>query len=148
MAKKTRQIEITEQQVLEGFKNEQLKMDSLRKAGEGIQGSVAETLAARDALKEISLAKKGEKIFVFLGAGVFAEASIEKTSKVRQTLGAGVVIEEGIEKVLENLEKMRAENEKKLGAVQQEQNKTLANLQGLGSLIAEAQRLRRQKPQL
>ncbi len=146
MAKKKVQFEVTEEQVIESYKSEHVKMDSLRRAELSLRGNISEILTAKEALNEIKQGKKGEKILVHLGAGVFTEAEIESNSKVKTNIGSNVVAETTVEKALESLEKQRIQNEKGLESLQGEIKATLTNLETLGTLIVQAQRMKRQRP--
>ncbi len=148
MAKKNKTVEFSEQQVLETFRNEQNRLESMKRAFQMEQSMLGEIITAQESLKEIKKAKKGDRIFVFLGAGVFAEATIEDKEKVKQNIGSGVIIDQKIETTIQTLEKARESQEKNLGQIRQEIEKIDNNLQGLTRMIIQAQQLRRLKSQL
>jgi len=145
--KKSKRIQISEQQVRESFVNEQAKQNALERAQASMQATIKEIVAAQDSLKEIKNCKQDDKILVFLGAGMLAEASIKNTSKVTSSIGGNVFSETTIEKAIQELENKRAEAEKNQGLLQQEMGKTQANLEALSMLIIEAEKIRQERMQ-
>jgi prefoldin alpha subunit len=140
MAEGKKQIKITGQQLLDTYKGDQAKLEALQGRWQSLQQILMEMTAAKDSVKEIARAKDGENILVSLGAGVFAEAKIANTKKVKTSLAGSVLVDEGTEKAETGLEKEMEKVKKDLAQVHAEMQKIQENMQGITDILKRGQR--------
>ena len=148
MAQKKKQVEVSEQQLMETYKQEQTRLNSLKQAMNEIQQNIAEVLTTKETLTEMQKTKAGEKIMVSVGTGVYISGSIDNTKDVHFTIGGNVVKKKSVEDALDTLENMRGAGEKQLAAFQQETAKLNAGVEELSRLLIQAQRMKQAKPVL
>jgi prefoldin alpha subunit len=146
MAKKKRQVEVSEQQLMETYKQEQSRLNSLKQAIREIRQNISEVLTTKDTLKEMQKTKAGEKIMVAVGTGVYISGSIDNTTDVHFTIGGNVVKKKSVQDALETLENMRGAGEKQLATFQQEATKLNSDVEELSRLLIHAQRMKQTKP--
>jgi len=141
-----KQVTLTQEQVMQAYQENEMELNDIQQRIGMIQSLLSETFAATEALDEIKEAKS-EKIMVNLGAGVYADATLEQTKTVKTTLGANVMADTSIEKTLETLAKRKENLEKDHQALVQAQQHTIQNMETLRQIIVNAEKAVRQVQQ-
>jgi len=134
MAKK-KEIKVTGKQLVDTYRNDQIKLENLKKRSTDLRSVMGEMLTASESLKEMQKAKGDEKIMVSLGAGIYAEAKIANTKSVKTSLAGNILVEEKAEKAVERLEKEIARAKKDLDSLGMEIQQTMRNMQGISEII-------------
>ncbi len=135
-----KEVKLTGQQVQNAYRQEESKLQVAETRRKNLQQLLVETLGAEESLKAIKNAAKSQKIMVSLGAGLYAEAKLETTIEVKTGLGAGVLVKASTEDALKALDKRKDEIQKDLAAIQNEEARTVQNLNSLGTVIQSTQR--------
>jgi prefoldin alpha subunit len=134
-AGKEQKITLSAQQLIGMIQNERQNFEAVQRSIGNAQLALQETIFATDALKAIVETKKGEKIMLPLGAGIYTEALVEDNARAKASLAGGVLLEKPIEEILKDLDGRKAEIEKGLAAMQKDQEKIAANLNSLTGLL-------------
>ncbi|MCX6798987.1 MAG: prefoldin subunit alpha [Candidatus Diapherotrites archaeon] len=131
-------VRLTGEQLLNAYRNEQARVEMLQKREQSVQQLLAEFAAAIDALKEIGGIGAENSVLVPLGAGVYAEARIADTKKVKSSLAGSVLLDKSAKETLQQLEEQRKNVEQESGKLVQEMRRTVQNLKNLGAILDEA----------
>ncbi|VVB99384.1 Prefoldin subunit alpha [uncultured archaeon] len=145
-----KKMTLTGPQLMQLGQQERSRLEQLNTRISSLQGARNELFGAKDALKELSNADKGTKIMVNLGAGIYAEASIEDCSKATTAIAGNVFREKKADEIIKEIESRTQSIEKQLGVLGQEQQSVIARVNQLESIIqagAAYMQQARQKPQ-
>jgi prefoldin alpha subunit len=140
MPEKKKEIKVTGKQLIDTYRSDQAKMDVLQRRQQGLQHILSETILASEALKEIQKAKKDENILVSLGAGLYAEAKIGETKKLKNSLAGSVLVDEETGKALSKLQEEIEKIQKDLAGVQNERQKIVENMQSIAGILQESRK--------
>ena len=132
-----KEIMLNEQQLMDAYRNEQTKMDFLQKKMHEMQQVLNEIVMAEEAVKELRKTKKEENILVSLGAGVYAEAKIGGTSKVKTSLAGNVLLDEESEAAEKKLQAEREKVEASMRETFKEQQAALQNIQNFENIFRQ-----------
>ncbi len=141
-----KRVTLTQEQVLQAYQENEMELNDIRQRIGMIQSLLSENFAATEALNEIKEGKS-EKIMVNLGAGVYADATLEQSKTVKTTLGANVLANTSIEKTLETLAKRKENLEKDMQTLAQAQQQLIQNMETLRQIIMQAEDVLRQAQQ-
>lgn len=145
MAEK-KQVELKGRQVLQAYQEEQAKLEALQGKMQDLQTLMIETAAAEQSIQEIQAAEKNQKIMVALGAGMYVEATLESTKRVKTGLGDGVLMGSTVENAIKDLGKRREEIQKDIISIQKHEGATVQNLRNLGAAIENVRRQEAEAP--
>ncbi len=140
MAEEKSQVRISGNQLAQLGNQERVKLEEINRKVQAFQDFRAELQMAIDSLAELGKNKKGEKMLVSLGAGVYAEASIEKTDEAIFSIAGNVFKSkksEGIAKILKN--KIASIN-KTLEKTAQDQQKAWSRLNQIEQIMEAGRR--------
>lgn len=140
-----KEVSLSGEQVMHFYNNEREKLKIIQNRQGSLQNLMNETLLTIEALNELKKAQKNEKILVPLGAGVFADATLNETQKVKISLGGNVILDAGIERALGDLDKRKNELEKDLQMTMKEESQTINQINALGNVISQARNAVREK---
>ncbi len=132
-----KEVRLSEQQLMDSYRNEQAKMDFLQRRMQEMQLVLNEIVTAEEAVKELRKTKKEENILVSLGAGVYAEAKIGGTSKVKTSLAGNVLLDEESEAAEKKLQGEREKVEASIRETFSEQQATLRNIQNFENIFRQ-----------
>lgn len=147
MAGEQKPIKVSEQQLINAFSGERQNLEALQSNLASIDARLRDVLAATDALNEIKKAKVGEKMLVPLGAGILIDASIESNSTAKNTFAGGVVANVAIEDALKDLAGKKQEIEKAISEMQNGQEKIVANLNSIGTMLRTIEQKKNERAQ-
>jgi len=125
--------------MIETYRNDQAKLKSLQRRGQGLQEVLNEMLIALESVKEIQKASKDENMLVSLGAGVYAEAKIANTKTLKTSLAGRILVEAEADKTIEKFEKDIERARKDISATEAEMQKVTQNLQNVARIIQAGQ---------
>ena len=135
MAKAPEKITLTSNQVLAKYQNEKGKFDAVTSRINVTGAAVDETIVALQAVRSIKNIGKNNKIMVSLGGGVFTDATLLDTNKLKLTIPGNVVTPATTEKTIKELEKRLDDLKKNLAALIDEQKRAANNLRSLEGII-------------
>jgi prefoldin alpha subunit len=132
-----KEIRLSEQQLMDSYRNEQAKMDFLQRRMQEMQQVLNEIVTAAEAVKELRKTKKEENILVSLGAGIYAEAKIGGTGKVKTSLAGNVLLDEESEAAEKKLQAEREKVEASIRETFNEQQATMQNIQNFENIFRQ-----------
>ena len=144
-AKPKQEVTLSGAQVMNFYNNERNKLSIIQRRFDSLQNLLNETMLSINSLNELKKSSKNEKILVNLGAGVFADASIENNGKVKVSLAGNVVLDKPVDEALLDLEKRKNELEKDINVTINEQEATLKQISALENVINTARKAVREK---
>ncbi len=140
MPEKKKELKVTGKQLIDTYRGDQAKMDVLQRRQQGLQHILTETILASEAIKELQKAKKDDSVLVSLGAGLYTEAKIVQTKKLKSSLAGSVLVDEetgkALSKLQEEIEKIRND----LAKVQNERQQTVENMQSISGILNESRK--------
>ncbi len=147
MAEKT--VNLNGKQIVDAITQEKKRLEHVQRSINSVENLLQEIFFAKESVKAIQKAKKGEKAIITLGAGIFLDMKVDENTKVKRSVAGNILIENKTEKALEELEKQEKEVREKLETLNKQQQSIYANMNTLSRIITEAQKARQgeQKPQ-
>lgn len=132
---------------------DQLQLREALEAGEALQGRLAgieEQLAylqavtqefqrSKAALEALKAAKKGDEVLLSLGGGSYVRATLAEQDRVIRGLGSGVSAEGTVEEAIAAAEAQLAAAREAAARLQEEGQRTLAQMQALDERIGQLQ---------
>ncbi len=94
-----------------------------------------ELLAAKDVLTEIEKNKKGDKILINLGAGVYMNMTIDETSKAISSLSGNVFKEKNSKELIKVLDNKIKNMNKTISKIAEDQQKAMARVNQLEQVL-------------
>ncbi|MDO8624938.1 MAG: hypothetical protein Q7R47_02560 [Candidatus Diapherotrites archaeon] len=91
---------------------------------------VKETLVAMQTLDDLH-------IIMSIGAGVYANVTLENTEKVKVTLGGGILKDDTLDNALKGLSNRQKEAETEIAKLQEERQKIVTNLNSLNTVARQ-----------
>jgi prefoldin alpha subunit len=134
------EIKLTGQEVIGFLQTERQKLSDLRRRRVLLQNSLQEIAYSLESLKEMKEMKKNDNLMVSLGAGIYLNALVDESKKVKRNLPGNVVVELSAEDAIKKLEKERNELKKELEKTAQEEESTLINVSNLNRAIRMAEK--------
>ena len=143
-----KKITLTGQQLVQMAEQEKRRLDEINRKAETFQKFRTELQGAKDALEELSTAKKGDEILVNLGSGVYIKASLNDTTNALSSLTGNVFKGKGFKEVSKILSQKMENINKTLKKTAEEQQKTVAKLNQLDQImVAGKQHMQKQREQ-
>ncbi len=136
MSEEKTSTRLTGAQLMQLVAQEKQKAEELTQRINSFQSFKSELRAAKDALSEIEKSKKGEKILVNLGAGIYVEASIEENTQAISSLSGKIFKTKKIKDLDKTIENKIKNLDKTIATVAEEQSKAVSRLNQLESVIA------------
>jgi len=141
-----KQVKLTGNQLIQLANQERQKLEQINNQLSRFQNFKTELRAAKDALEDIEKNKKGEKMLVNLGAGIYMKASIEDTGKAISALSGNVFKEKNVKEITKILDKKIQGVDKTINSVAVEQQKTMSRVNQMEQVIAAGrQHLQKQR---
>lgn len=140
MPEKKKELKVTGKQLIETYRSDEAKMDVLQRRQQGLQHILSETILASEAIKEIQKSKKDESVLVSLGAGLYTEAKIVETKKLKISLAGSILVDEETDKALSKLQEEIGKIQKDLAKVQNERQKIVENMQSIAGILQESRK--------
>jgi len=133
-------VKLTGEQLVNAYKNEQGKLDFLRKKQQSIQQIMSEIAAAAESIKEIMESTEGESMLVSLGAGIYAEAKLASKKSVKSSLAGSVLVNKSPKEAIEMLEGEKKKVEQEMVRTAQEARAAMQNMTNISAILDEAKR--------
>ncbi|MFH1663316.1 MAG: hypothetical protein ABH986_00625 [archaeon] len=127
-------------QIMTAFAQEKMRLEETNRGINSVQAILEEILFAKESLNAIKKTKKGEKAMVSLGAGVYLDVLVDKSTKVKSSRAGGVIIEKETSAAIEEIEQREKETIEKLEQLEKVQRASYANLNALGQMITQAEK--------
>ena len=126
---------------------ERRRLDEVSGRIGSFQNFRTELRAAKDALEALGKGKKGDKILVSLGAGVYVRASVDDTGKAVSALTGNVFMNKSGKEIIGVLEKKIRNMDKTIEQAFEEQQKAISRLNQLEQIIYAGQKAMQQRQQ-
>ncbi|MCR4335910.1 MAG: prefoldin subunit alpha [archaeon] len=141
-----KKVQLTGNQLMQMAAQEQQKLAQINNQIARFQEFKTELQAAKDVLTEIANNKKGDKIMINLGAGIYMKATIDETAKAVSSLSGNVFKEKNSKELIKMLENKIGNMNKTIGKIAEDQQKAMARVNQLEQVLnAGRQHIQRQK---
>lgn len=144
--KKLREVKVTGQQLMDTYRNDQIRLEELEKKGKALQKVITEMISTLDSVKEIKNTKEGENTLILLGAGIYVEGKITNTKTLKNSLAGKVLINTDIAKVLTSLDEDLKKAGSEMAKTQTEMQKVQRNLQMVSQMMQKGQQMMQENP--
>jgi len=144
MTEKMKRVELTPNQLINAYNQDQQKADVLQKRQQNLQQLLNEMGLASEAIKELQKAKEEKPIMVSLGAGFYAEAKIANIKTLKSSLAGNVLVESSAKEAIEKLDNEIKKAQKEISGVLEERQKTVRNMQGIATVLDQGRKAVRQ----
>jgi len=138
-------IKLSGKQIVDGLTTEKMRLETVQRNIASIQNLLQEIFFAKESLKSIKKAKKGENTIISLGAGIFLDMKISETTKVKRIIAGNIMLDSKADKALEELEKQEKTTTEKLEELDRQQQSIYANINTLSRILTQAQKARQQE---
>ena len=129
-------IQLTGNQLVQLAQQERKKLAEINQRANQFRNFKTELRAAKDTLEEISQNKKGDKIMINLGAGIYINASVDNTETATTGLSGNIFKEKKISEITKTLAKKIESIDKTMVQVIEDQQKTISRVTQLENIIS------------
>jgi len=129
-------VQLTGNQLMQLAQQERQKLNEISQRANQFRNFKTELRAAKDTLEELSQNKKGDKIMINLGAGIYVNASIDNTETATTGLSGNIFKEKKITEITKTLAKKIESIDKTMVQVIEDQQKTISRLTQLENIIS------------
>ena len=127
---------LTGNQLMQLFSQEKERLGQINSRIITFQNMKNELMSTKKSLEEISKSKKGSKIMLPLGAGIYIEALTEDNEKAISTISNNVFRAKKIEDILKLIEKRSANIDRALEQNGEDQAKVISRANQLENIMA------------
>ncbi|MFH1391287.1 MAG: prefoldin subunit alpha [Candidatus Diapherotrites archaeon] len=131
-----KKVKLTGNQLIQMANQEKQKLAQINDQVKRFQEFKTELLAAKDALTEIGKAKKGEKILINLGAGIYMSAAIDETSKAISSLSGNIFKTKDSKELIKIIDNKIENMNKTIGKIAEDQQKAITRVNQLEQVLA------------
>ena len=141
-----KKVQLTGNQLIQMSNQEKQKLAQINDQLARFREFKTELQASKDVLTEIAKNKKGDKILINLGAGIYMNASIEENSKAISSLSGNVFKEKDSKELINILDSKIKNMNKTIGKIAEDQQKIIARVNQLEQILAAGrQHVQKQK---
>ncbi|MAG18316.1 MAG: prefoldin subunit alpha [Candidatus Diapherotrites archaeon] len=130
-----KKVQLTGNQLIQMANQEKQKLAQINDQVARFQEFKTELLAAKDVLTEIEKNKKGDKILINLGAGVYMNMTIDETSKAISSLSGNVFKEKNSKELIKVLDNKIKNMNKTISKIAEDQQKAMARVNQLEQVL-------------
>lgn len=136
MAEQKTNVRITGNQLLQMANQERQRLDDINGKVQTLQNFRHELAAARDSIEQLGKTKKGQKIMVNLGAGIYVEATLENTEKAIASITGNVFKDKTYKEIGEILNNKIKNMDKTISGTAEQQRKAIIRLNQIEQVLA------------
>ncbi|MEM4261834.1 MAG: prefoldin subunit alpha [Candidatus Diapherotrites archaeon] len=135
-----KKITLTGNQIIQLINQERQKLEEINTRLNALTNMKNELTGTTQSIQEISKNKKGTKMLVYLGSGVYTETAIENNTDIITTIADNVFKEKKITEMTKILEKRMENIDKALKKSLEEQAKTIQRINQLENILEAGKR--------
>ena len=139
-----RKVELTDQQVTQIYEASRNTLESLNARRRELFNARNEIEITLLAIEEISSSKKGEKLMVPVGAGIYLDAELSDSDGFRMNLPGGIFKKVNSAAAKAELGKRREDLMKNIAEIDKEMEKALQDVNKWGKIVRDVSQAKRQ----